>query len=246
MTLELDDVVRAAIAGHAASQAPRECCGLIVRTERDAQLRYYAGTNLYSGTAGEDRFELDPAAWVYCEEFGDVVAVVHSHPSASANPSMADRVGCERSGLPWVIMGWPSEVIKIVEPSGWSAPYKGRTFHHGVLDCYTLVQDWYQRELGIALPDVDREDEWWRKGQDLYVQHFAAAGFVPVNGPLQRHDVVLMQVMSDVANHAAIYQGDDVILHHLAARLSCDDVYGGYWARHTLMVGRHASLAAAA
>ena len=36
---------------------------------------------------------------------------------------MADRVGCERSGLPWLVMGWPSGVVKSIEPEGWQAPY---------------------------------------------------------------------------------------------------------------------------
>jgi cell wall-associated NlpC family hydrolase len=55
--------------------------------------------------------------------------------------------------------------------------------------------------------------------------------------------VVLMQVKSKVANHGAVYLGDDKLLHHLHGRLSCHDVYGGYWARHTLAVVRHRSLA---
>ena len=173
-----------------------------------------------------------------------MLAVVHSHPNASANPSMADRVGCERSALPWLVLGWPSGVVKEVSPEGWQAPYKGREFVHGVLDCYTLIQDWYRRELALDLPDFDREDDWWDRGQDLYMANFAAAGFVRVDGAVpQRHDVLLMQVRANVANHGAVYLGDGVILHHLWGRLSCEDVYGGYWQRHTLALLRHGSLA---
>jgi proteasome lid subunit RPN8/RPN11 len=247
--IELDEAVLRVMLAHAELCAPRECCGLLIRSSK-GELLYLAARNLYEGRAGEDRFQLDPLAWLNAEDLGTVVAVVHSHPNASANPSMADRVGCERSGLPWVVMGWPSGVVKQLQPCGWQAPYKGRVFAHGVLDCYTLIQDWFLRERGVALPDFDREDDWWKAqpgkpAQDLYMDNFTQAGFVRVQGQPQRHDVVLMQVMSDRANHGAVYLGGGVMLHHLHSRLSCEDVYGGYWLRHTLALLRHQSVVAA-
>jgi proteasome lid subunit RPN8/RPN11 len=238
----LTDELRQAMIDHAAAEQPRECCGLIVRVADDGILRYLAARNIFVGRAGQDRFSLDPDDYAAAEDTGTVLAVVHSHPNASANPSMADRVGCEKSGLPWVVVGWPSGVMKELAPEGWQAPYKGREFAHGVLDCYTLIQDWYWRELHLTLPDFEREDDWWLKGQDLYMQGFAEAGFVQVQGQPQRHDVVLMQVASAKANHGAIYLGGDKLLHHLWARLSCEDVYGGYWLRHTGVLLRHRSL----
>jgi proteasome lid subunit RPN8/RPN11 len=232
---------------HAELRAPEECCGLLVRAEGGA-LRYVpALSRLRAAPAAQDRFELEPWCWEVAEQHGEVVAVVHSHPNASANPSTADRYFCERSGLPWLIVGWPSGVFRELHPSGWVAPLVGREFIHGVLDCYTLVQDYYRTKLAIALPDFDRDDGWWETGhpggrKDLYMQHFREAGFVQVAGPLLPHDGILMQVRADVANHAAIYLGDGRILHHLHGRLSCEDVYGGYWQRHTLAVVRHQQL----
>ena len=245
--IEIPEVAMRAICAHAEAEMPRECCGLLVRIGPH-NLLYVEGRNLFQGAAGQDRFQLDPALWVEAEELGEVVAVVHSHPNASANPSMADRVGCERSGLPWVVIGWPSQVVKQLEPTGWQAPYKGREFSHGVLDCYTLIQDWFFRELRTELPDFDRPDDWWldKPGQpalDLYMQNFERAGFVRVQGEPQRHDVLLMQVMSNKANHGAVYLGGGVMLHHLHSRLSEETVYGGYWQRHTLALLRHQSLA---
>lgn len=250
---ELTDELRQAMLEHAAAEAPRECCGLLLRLTETGALAYLPALNLYAGAAGEDRFQLDPQAWPDAEALGEVLAVVHSHPNASANPSMADRAGCERSGLPWLVVGWPSGVIRQLQPEGWQAPYEGRTFHHGVMDCYTLIQDWYRREpdLGFELPEIEREDEWWKPradpagnvlpAQDLYMQHFGEAGFVRVYGQPQRHDVILMQVKSARANHGAVYLGDGVMLHHLVSRLSERTVYGGYWATHTVALLRHKS-----
>jgi len=141
-----------------------------------------------------------------------------------------------------VIVNPQTEAFGIIEPSGYQAPLIGRSFVYGVLDCYTLVLDYYQRELGITLPYYVRDDAygWWERGQNLYAERFAEAGFMAVNTP-QPGDVILMQVQSDVANHAAVYLGDGVILHHLVKQLSRRDQYGGYWQKHTAHILRHRS-----
>jgi proteasome lid subunit RPN8/RPN11 len=235
----LTPLIREAICSHAEAAMPIEACGLLIASRATGALAYLTCRNVFPN--GQDRFEISPDDWVACEELGEPVAVVHSHPNASANPSMADRVGCERSGLPWLVIGMPSGVMKEVLPCGWQAPYEGRDFSHGVLDCYTLIQDWYLREpdLQIELPDFEREDDWWKGDADLYLQHMAEAGFHAVHGPLQRHDVILMGIRARKANHGAIYKGDGVILHHLMGRKSCTDIYGGYWERNTVLVARH-------
>lgn len=242
---QLTDSLREAMHAHAEQEFPRECCGLVLRADGD--LFYQRCRNTVEAADGADRFKLHPEDYAAAEDRGEVLAVVHSHPNACANASMADRVGCEASGLPWLIVGWPSGVITQLAPSGWRAPYVGREFHHGVLDCYSLIQDWYWRELRIELPHFERDDDWWtpapgKPAKDLYMDGFEQAGFVRVSGTPQRHDVVLMQIRSDRANHGAVYVGDGTILHHLHSRLSCHDVYGGTWERHTLALLRHINL----
>ena len=149
-------------------------------------------------------------------------------------------MACEASGLPWHIVGIPSEEWTRIEPSGYVAPLVGRQWSHGVLDCYALVRDWFHQERGITLPDFDRFDEWWKRGKNLYVENFANAGFTDINfKDLQEGDCFLMQVASPVPNHAAVYLGDGLILHHLQGRLSSRDVYGGYWQKITTHILRY-------
>ena len=52
-------------------------------------------------------------------------------------------MACEASGLPWHIVGIPSEDWIRIEPTGFVAPLVGRGWSHGVLDCYSLVRDWF-------------------------------------------------------------------------------------------------------
>jgi proteasome lid subunit RPN8/RPN11 len=249
MKFELTDALVQALHDHAAAEFPRECCGVVV-VDSDGRADYLRCANI-APADGHDTFVMSPYDYATAADLGEVVAIVHSHPNASANPSMADRAWCEKSGLPWLIVGWPSGVIKQLEPTGWCAPYKGREFHHGALDCYTLIQDWYHRELQVDLQDFDREDGWWenrpdRPAKDLYMDGFGAAGFVRVRGEPLRHDVIVMNVGSDKGNHGAVYVGNGEILHHLHSRLSEQVVYGGYWQRHTVALLRHRSRAAPA
>jgi cell wall-associated NlpC family hydrolase len=171
------------------------------------------------------------------------VGVFHSHPNLPAEPSQADKVACEASGLPWFILSFPSGQWHEMQPSGYIAPLVGRAWAHGVLDCYSVIRDWYRAERGIDLPNFDRFDEWWKRGQSLYLDNFGSAGFEAL-GTVQSQDmeigdVLLMQVASPVPNHAAIYLGDGLILHHLQGRLSSRDVYGGYWQKITTHILRH-------
>ena len=236
----------AAVHAHAVAQYPRESCGLIAAAGR--RERYVPCRNTASGT---EHFALAPEDYAAAEDAGRVLAVVHSHPDAPPLPSDADLAGCEASGLPWHIVSVTAEgagELHSFAPTGWRAPLLGRMFFHRVLDCYTLVRDYYQQRLGIELPDFERADDWWSKGQNLYRENFAKAGFVQVGGgedaAPQAHDVLLMMVKANVENHAAVYEdaGKNLLLHHLWGRPSGRDIWGGYWKRHTTAVLRHTSL----
>lgn len=229
---------------HAAACAPQECCGLLVDFGPEhGGRRYVAGTNVLAGQ-GRDVFELDTATWCACEDAGEIVAVCHSHPHASANPSMADRHSCERLGLPWLILGWPGGHVVQLDPCGWNAPLLQREYAFGVLDCYTLGQDFYRRELGIVLPDFERRDGFWKRGEHLYRDNMLAAGFevVPVHdeADLVRGDGLLMRVLSpDVDNHVAVWLGDGMMLHHPYGQLSRRERWDTPWQRRTTAVLRH-------
>lgn len=233
-----------AIRAHAVADYPREACGLVII--EGGRERYVPCRNLAVGT---DHFVLAPEDYAAAEDRGEVVAVVHSHPDAAAAPSQADRVACEASGLPWLIAsvgrdaGGPPAALDIAElaPAGYVAPLVGREFAHGVLDCYSLVRDWYARERGVILPDFPRRDDWWTRGENLYMRYYAEAGFSPLERDerIEVGDVILMQIRAPDPNHAGVYIGDGRMLHHMHGRLSTRDVYGGYWAEVTRLVVRY-------
>lgn len=232
------DAVLPSIMAHAGASTAREVCGLL--TVPAGKLRFMPCRNV---AESDSEFEIHPEDYITAEAEG-IIAVVHSHLHASPEPSMADRVGCERSGLPWVIVSTLTGAVKVMEPEGYRAPLIGRPFAHGALDCFALARDYYA-EQGIAVIDFERQPEWWEKGDDLlHPAHFAKAGFVVVtDGSLQAHDGIIMQNgRTAVPNHVGVYLGDGILLHHPGARLSCRVPYGGYWEKVTRYVVRHLSL----
>ena len=234
--MQLADELRAEILQHAKAEDPRECCGLVAVVK--GRQRYFPCRNI--AQTPDEHFVLD--GWHEVEDKGEVVAVVHSHPKTNPAPSTADRVACEKSELPWFVVNPKTEGWGYCEPEGFELPYVGREFVHGVVDCYTLVRDWYAREYGIQLRDYDRRDQWWDHGENLYLENFQKEGFrkIPVE-ELQRGDALLMNLVSPVPNHAAIYMGDNQVLHHVQGRLSSRDVYGGYYGKSTACALRHES-----
>ncbi len=225
---------------HAVECYPQESCGLII--DVDGRQRYFACRN--KANEPTKGFVIHEEDYVRAEAAGEIVAVVHSHPDSSAQPSDGDRVQCEVWGMPWHILsigklqpeGFDFAEVVTIEPCGYVAPLVGRQFAHGILDCYTLVRDFYARELGVELRNYQREDGWWERGGDLYSKaHMEAEGWFEVSeDQLQRGDMIVMQIRSkDVPNHAGVYLGGGLMLHHLYGRLSETVPYGGMWREST-------------
>lgn len=222
---------------HAREESPNEACGLVVASGK--KHRTIRAKNVAADPW--NTFEVDSDAWLAVEEHEEVIGIYHSHPRGTAQPSQADLVGIEASGLPWHIVNLDGSHT-CTHPSGFQAPYLKRAYLHGVLDCYALIRDWFNREWNLGLPDFERDDSWWEKGGNLYVDNYEQCGFVRlVDQTPKTGDIFLIQLNSKVPNHAAIYVGDGNILHHCYHRLSSREVYGGMWQKCTTHHLRHIS-----
>jgi proteasome lid subunit RPN8/RPN11 len=237
----MNETTKNAIADHALAEYPRECCGLVVVS--DGEEAYARCRNVAEKPT--DHFVMSPQDYAVAEDAGQVVAIVHSHPGAAACPSMADKAMCEVSGIDrWIIvaLGVQGDGSIAVDdwcefaPSGYIPPLLGREFSHGVLDCFTLIRDFYRLERGVTLPDFARTDKWWEDGaSNLYIDNYEKAGFTNLGPDAEPGigDVLLMQIRSKngVPNHAGVYLGGGVFIHHMHGQLSRRTVWGGMWAQ---------------
>ncbi len=218
---------------HAAAEWPREAVGLV-----DAAGAYHACRNVADDPVRT--FEIADAD-LAAVDGGRPAAVLHSHTSEpdpvtgrtlppNDCPSEIDMRTQIDMAVPWgislCIETGASDPFWFGDPVP-RPPLYGRTFRHGVDDCYAFIRDWHREAAGIAIPDFPRGLDWWEQAegeaqQDLYAQGFEAAGFARAHrpdGPLPG-DVFLCSVRSPVMNHGGVYLGDGLIGHHLMHQLS--------------------------
>lgn len=228
-----------AIASHAASEYPRESCGLLV--QRGRVEKYYPCRNLAAEPT--EQFQIDPADYKTAAEQGIITGIVHSHPDATTQPSEADKAQCDLTELPWHIMSWPEGDIRTICPRG-ELPLVGRPFVLGVYDCWGLIMSYFRQVHSIELHDYRVNYHWWEEGHsdNFYQERWYECGFREFSGPPQPGDMVIMQVQASKWNHAGILLADNMLLHHLYGQLSARVPYGGYWAERTMKIVRHTTL----
>jgi len=237
--MNITDDIKNKILEHAKEESPKESCGLLI--VKKGRVVYKKCKNI--ADLPKECFVLASDDYIKAEEEGEIVAVAHSHTFQPPIPSDGDKVACEKSGVPWFIVNPQTEKWGYCEPSGFELPYVGRKFQFGIIDCYSLVRDYFKKELNLQLRDYYRCDNFWEKGQSLYEDNFMKEGFVkiPVD-QIRKHDLLFMHLAANLPNHAAIYVGDQQVLHHVQGRLSSRDILGEYYMKNIAFAARHKTL----
>lgn len=226
------------IAAHAKAELPRESCGVIIVFK--GKYKYIPCINDSNDITD---FSMNAKSFADAEDMGEVLYIVHSHPRTENKPSIVDLINIEKTNIPWLIINPYTKQYTVTKPSGYIAPLIGRQFFPGVLDCYTIIKDFYKQELNIELPEWEREDNWWLEGKNYYLERYKPSGFeVILDNKIKPYDVVMMTLGSPVVNHAGIILPDGSLLHHARGRLSSRDVYSGYYRNITSHIIRHKEL----
>lgn len=213
------------ILNHAKLCGDEECCGLVINAQ------YYLPCHNIA-TDRQNNFVIDPEDWITAESIGNITAIVHSHPNGLPILSQADQFFQQQTKLDWWLV-CDNQIYQF----NYIKPLIGREFIHGVDDCLTMIIDAYML-AGITIPNYPRQDNWWSNGQNFYLELLPINQFEQVQ-TVQEGDIILVCLGAKVPNHAAIYIGNQMILHHCPKRLSTRDLYNGYWLKYTHSIWRH-------
>lgn len=223
--------VEVAARAHALREWPREAVGFVIGD------RYVGQSNLSTNPVHE--YAIDSSAWS-----DDVQAVIHSHTTDfDCAPSATDMRVQIAADVPFGILATDG---KTVTPLLWlgdhvlDEPLIGRSFVHGVTDCYELVRAWMWQSKKIKLKSVPREQNWWDTKQNLIVESMAAAGCVRIAiEEVVPGDGLLMAIpLNGIINHCAVLLDDNMMIHHRAGQLSRREPWSGLWRRVTRMAVR--------
>lgn len=213
---------------------PREGCGLLVVVK--GKLEWVPCNNVASE---EDDFVIDSQQYIEASLKGDIVAVVHSHPDASCEPSQSDINYCNATGIKYYIFSYPSMNVYTLEPKSTKKHLYGRVYEFGVNDCFEAAKDYYI-EQGLEIPKRPLfEDDWWEKDLDYFTEEYIGTwGFKKVDN-LQKGDLIIFSINSLIGNHCGVYLGDDIFYHHAENRMSCRENLYPFWKKYITGVYRY-------
>ena len=222
------------ITEHFEKEYPREGCGVIGISKGKSV--WIPCKNI---AKNEEDFIFDSKEYLTIKRKYDIIAIIHSHPDSTCEPSASDINNCNALGIPYYIFSFPNMDLYTLLPDKIFNPLVGRNYKFGVSDCFEAARDWYSAE-GIELPKREPfEDDWWFKGLDYFTEEYIGSwGFSKVSEP-QKGDLLIFSVDSAVGNHCGVYLGNDIFFHHAQQRLSCRENLYPFWIKHLTSIYRY-------
>ena len=212
---------------HFEKEYPREGCGIIsvVKGER----KWFPCENI----AEEDNhFIIDTKEYLRISRTSDILAIVHSHPDQSSEPSELDINNCNALGKQYYIFSYPEMDLTVVEPETTTTDLYGREYEFGVRDCFEATRDYLATKNIEIPPRAMFVDDYWDKDIDYFNEETIAQwNHKPISNlnEIRENDVLIFRIFSNLNNHCGVYLGNDIFYHHAQNRLSCRESLFPKW-----------------
>jgi proteasome lid subunit RPN8/RPN11 len=130
----------------------------------------------------------------------EVISYWHSHVNGKQDFSPSDLNSMYASGLPSLLYNVLFGSFDYRSPVNTNQPYLGRQWEFAWTDCYTIIRDFYQRELAIDLPAPKHngnptpwKDSGWNDALHLLPSHFDKLALDPAtdSAQAQPYDILL-------------------------------------------------------
>ena len=219
-----------------ADSSDEEICGFLLH-DRAHSLKVYPAKNIASDR--ENCFEISTQDQVTFYKSGLLFGVYHSHVHHTEEFSEMDLKTSREAEIPFLLYSKLTGTFNYFCPEGCNPPFEGRQFVLGVQDCVSLVADYYKVIMKRKLPYFQRTPRMLEYGFDHLDTYYKNCGLVQVEGPPQQGDILLLSINnSGYINHAAVYDGNGVVLHQMMFRLSCRQQFENSWLKRVKMILR--------
>lgn len=248
--INLDQNLKTTIREEALKYTPNEAGGLIVE---DSNKKIIIINCSNSSPEPSIHFLISDEDLEAAKQKGKIIGYWHSHDDYD-ELSQADIVIAEKLGIDSIVYCVKTGNFHNYTPVGFEFPYVGRKRFFGVLDCLTLVMDYYKRELNIEIPYIshpifkEKKLSWINT---IAPDDFLLIGkeFLQKNGfneispkSIKKHDLIVLQVQDfRFPTHFGIYLGNNRFLHQLDD-ISDISIYGNYWKKRSKLIYRHSQL----
>ena len=244
--MTLDENNKRIIKDQALRESPNECCGFIYSVENSLVALPAKNTDLDPANF----FTIDPKDYLKASLLGKIEGYYHSHIKESSFSDF-DLLMAEKLNLTAIMYCLADDKFYEYNPVGRELPFVGRQYITGVIDCFSLVRDYYNKIYNIILPDFknayrliehkpDHPDN--NRCHNVLPEYFEENGFVEVNKE-KEGDVLLMStpnILSPV--HCAVYKESNQILHHPFSKKSTISLYKDIHKKYTTHIFRHKAL----
>lgn len=160
------------------------------------------------------------------------ISILEVDPNSDLSLSSSNREEMNENNLALTIVGKDKDHSKSFLPDRYfeNVSYENRIYIYGLLDCYTLIRDYFRDNYDVWIPaNIDRSFGWWHNGRNLYVDLYEKYGFRETFDPIKKDDVLLFKFDNGMPSHSAIYVGNGKMLHHMIGRMSCIDDFDGIY-----------------
>jgi proteasome lid subunit RPN8/RPN11 len=142
--MRLTKKIKEKIKQHALKEVPRECCGLIVSSDKDVDVLPCNNGSWQP----EHHFVIPALDYVKASNSGKIEAIYHSHPDGPAEFSLADQQNYNATKERFILYSVKDDQFcDSLEQE--NSELLGRPFELGKTDCMNIAMDYYRNKFEI-------------------------------------------------------------------------------------------------
>ena len=220
---EFNDEILSSVKEYFLTDRKSEKCGFIVDNEKE--LLFIPAKNI--SKQNNKNFIIDPSDYLAAAKSGKIIACCHSHIK-DGSFSVSDIYNSFNHNIKYVLYNLKKDRFYFFDPQKFIKykKYIDLSFELGKNDCANLICDFYKQQLNVDIPmrpilDNCKNYEELKSKKlhiwdgNLYKKNWDCFNFFKIKSfdELKIYDILIFNDISKNPVHAAIYLGEELILH---------------------------------